>query len=203
MLANGLHDIEAGKLAAIVTYLEMRAPLQGTSAPGDASAWTLDRIEAPSADAYRKLYRRVGEDWLWFSRLAMSDETLLGIIRSADVELFELSAPDGQRGILELDFRVPGECELAFFGVTEGLFGSGAAQWLMGRAIEKAWTQPINRFWVHTCTFDHSRALGFYVRSGFLPYAQKVEVVDDPRFTGLLKRDAARHVPLIEGGIAG
>ena len=58
--------------------------------------------------------------------------------------------------------------------------------------------KKIERFWVHTCTFDHPNALGFYQKAGFKPYAFMVEVADDPRFTGHLPRDAAPHIPLIE-----
>ena len=40
----------------------------------------------------------------------------------------------------------------------------------MNRALELAWSRPISRVWVHTCTFDHPSALAFYQRSGFLPF---------------------------------
>jgi hypothetical protein len=68
----------------------------------------------------------------------------------------------------------------------------------MNRAIERAWARPIHRFWVHTCTLDHPGALGFYIRSGFRPYARRVEVADDPRLVGLAPRTSAPHVPIIE-----
>ena len=68
----------------------------------------------------------------------------------------------------------------------------------MNRAIERAWSQPIRRFWVHTCTLDSPGAIGFYQRSGFRPYAIEVEVADDPRLSGHLPRTAAPHVPIIE-----
>jgi GNAT superfamily N-acetyltransferase len=77
--------------------------------------------------------------------------------------------------------------------------GQGAGRFLMAQAIQKAWEKPIARFWVHTCTLDHPSALGFYQRSGFRPYALMVEVAADPRLSGVLGREAAPHVPLIEG----
>jgi hypothetical protein len=67
----------------------------------------------------------------------------------------------------------------------------------MNSATELAWSKPIRRFWVHTCTFDHPSALSFYLRSGFTPYAFRVEVQADPRLTGALPLTAAPHVPLI------
>ena len=80
----------------------------------------------------------------------------------------------------------------------DGEAGQGAGRALMNLAIEKAWARPIRRFWVHTCTLDHHAALGFYQRSGFTPYARRVEVADDPRVTGLVPRSFAPHLPIID-----
>jgi hypothetical protein len=52
--------------------------------------------------------------------------------------------------------------------------------------------------WVHTCHFDDPRALAFYQRSGFRPYKCAIEVGDDPRLNGTMRRDAAPHVPVYE-----
>jgi len=87
--------------------------------------------------------------------------------------------------------------ELAYFGLVESAFGSGAGRWLMNEAIGRAWARPIRRLFVHTCTFDHAGAIAFYVRSGFRPYKYGIEVIDDPRLTGVLSREAAPHIPLI------
>ena len=92
-------------------------------------------------------------------------------------------------GLLELDFREPGQCEIVFFGVTAKLVGTGAGRWLMNRALELAWSRPVERVWLHTCTFDHPAALAFYQRSGFRPFRRQVEVVDDPRLDGTAPRE--------------
>ena len=99
--------------------------------------------------------------------------------------------------LLELDFRINGECELAYFGVTSALLGSGAGRFLMNTAIRLAWDKSIQRFHVHTCTLDHPEALGFYRRSGFTAYRQQIEIEDDPRLTGQLPMDAGHRVPII------
>jgi GNAT superfamily N-acetyltransferase len=101
-------------------------------------------------------------------------------------------------GLLELDFRVEAECELAYFGLVSDAIGTGAGRFLIAQAVDLAWRRPIKRFWVHTCHFDHPAALDFYQRAGFRPYKMMVEVMDDPRLTGVLPRSAAPHVPLIE-----
>jgi GNAT superfamily N-acetyltransferase len=105
---------------------------------------------------------------------------------------------DGRdEGLLELDFREAGQCELVYFGVTASLIGTGAARFLMNRALELAWSRDLSRVWVHSCTFDHPSAVAFYQRSGFRPFRRQVEIADDPRLDGTAPRTAARHVPII------
>jgi GNAT superfamily N-acetyltransferase len=196
ILPDGYSDVAPGKIAAVVTHLEMIA--RPAPRPDPASAWTLRRVEIPPLDWFRDLYRRVGEEWLWFSRLQMSDADLAAIIQAPLVEVYALEHEGRDEGLLELDFREAGQCELAFFGVTAKLIGSGAGSWLMNRALELSWSRPITRVWVHTCTFDHPSALAFYQRSGFRPFRRQIEVADDPRLDGTAPRDVARHVPVIE-----
>jgi GNAT superfamily N-acetyltransferase len=124
-------------------------------------------------------------------------EELQSILRSDHVEIYALSINGADEGLLELDFRDSGQCELAFFGLTSAIQGQGAGRWLMNRAVRRAWERPIRRFWVHTCSHDHPDALKFYLRSGFIPYARRVEVADDPRLTGLMPRNAASAIPVI------
>ncbi len=113
------------------------------------------------------------------------------------MEVHALGFNGRDEGLLELDFRVAGECEIAFFGIAHAIVGTGAGRWLMTRAIARAWARPITRVWLHTCSLDSPVALGFYIRSGFTPYDRKVEVYDDPRLTGVLPRAAAPQVPVI------
>jgi GNAT superfamily N-acetyltransferase len=196
ILPDGYSDIPAGKIAAIVTHLEMTTrPAPRSDAAG---AWTLRRVEMPPLDWFRDLYRRVGEEWLWFSRMRMPDADLAAIIHAPLVKVYALEHEGRDEGLLELDFREAGQCELGFFGVTAKLIGSGAGRWLMNRALELAWSRPVDRVWVHTCTFDHPAALAFYQRSGFRPFRRQIEVADDPRLAGTAPRDVARHVPIIE-----
>jgi GNAT superfamily N-acetyltransferase len=195
-IPDGYHDIPTGKLATVVTYLEMTAP-PPPRPERSAVPWSLRHVTAPTLDWYRDLYRRVGEDWLWCSRLELADVALAAIITAPDVEVHALVVDGRDEGILELDFRVAGECEIGFFGLAPSIVGAGAGRWLMNRAIARAWARPIRRFWLHTCSLDSPAALDFYRRSGFVPYDRKVEVFDDPRLTGVLPRSAAPQIPMI------
>jgi GNAT superfamily N-acetyltransferase len=189
-------DVPAGKIAAIVTSLEMlaRPPARPERAGND---FALEHVARPDLAWFRTLFRRVGESWIWVSRLKMPDAALSAIIHDPAVEVFVLKSGAAEAGLLELDFRIADECELSFFGLTPELVRTGAGRWLMNRALARAWSRPIRRFWVHTCTFDHQDAPAFYVRSGFRAYRRQVELMDDPRLEGLLPRTAAPHVPVI------
>ena len=189
----GLADLPQGKIAAVVTFMELREP---PDLPPVDGGLALDPI-GPDLDRYRTLFRRVGEPWLWFSRLVMPEAELRAILADERVEAFALRADGEDIGLLELDFRVPGECELAFLGVVPERIGSGAGRFLIGEAVARAFARPVRRFFVHTCTLDHPGALAFYLRAGFRPYRRAVEVADDPRLTGHLPRDAAPEIPLL------
>ena len=192
-----LTPVDAGELAAIVTSLEMRE--RPRLRPLPASPLRLVRWQEPNASAYRTLFRRVGTPWLWFSRLLLDDAALLAIIRDPGVEVSAVVDRAGvEIGLLELDFRIAGECEIGFFGLVPELAGKGHGRWLMAQALAIGWSRPIARMWVHTCTLDHPSALGFYRAQGFRPFARAVETFADPRLLGMLPREAAPHVPLID-----
>lgn len=191
-----LTPVPAGQVATIVTHLEMRE--RPRPAPIPPAPLRLVPWKAPDPDAYRALFRRVGEPWLWFSRLVMPEAELVAIIRDPAVEVYAVTDPRGvEVGLLELDLRTPAECELSFFGLIPALTGKGLGQWLMAQARALAWRPGIERFWVHTCTLDSPAALGFYIKAGFTPFAREVETFADPRLAGVLPRDAAPHVPLL------
>ena len=100
-------------------------------------------------------------------------------------------------GMLELDFREQGECELSFVGLIPELSGQGHGRWLLGEAVRRAWRNGVERVHVHTCTLDHPAALAAYRRAGFVPYRRAIERFPDPRLLGILPRDCAPQVPLI------
>jgi GNAT superfamily N-acetyltransferase len=165
--------------------------------PGKPGEYALRRMNRPVLSEYREIYRRVGEQWLWFSRLAMDDEALTTIVHDPAVEVHILRHRGRDEGILEVDFRKFPEVEISFLGVTGQLLGKGAGRYLMNRALEIAWARAPKRVTIHTCTLDHPRALEFYLKTGFTPYSRSIEVADDPRLHGVLPRQAAPQIPII------
>ena len=188
--------VSGGELAAVVTFLEMHGKPPTADTP---STLRLRFIEAPQVGRYRKLFQKVGSRWLWFSRLIMDQAALDTIISDPLVELHVIiDDHGGEVGMLELDFRTKGQCELAFVGLVPELSGQGHGRWLLGQALELAWRSDVQRVHVHTCSLDHPAALGAYRRAGFTPIRRAIERFPDPRLLGVLPRDCAPQIPVIE-----
>ena len=94
---------------------------------------------------YRSLFRRIGENWLWFSRLQMNDDELRGALSGPLCETYVFKVQGRDEGLVELDFGAEGECELSYFGLTPPLVGCGAGRWMMNRVMELAWSRSIRR----------------------------------------------------------
>jgi GNAT superfamily N-acetyltransferase len=196
-IPRGYSIVPPRHVANVATFLEMRTKPQASSLARDHDL-TLERWRDADLITYRSLFKAIGENWMWYSRLVMPDHELKRIFREPRIEIYRLLDKGTVAGLLELDFSEKDECELSFFGLLPEAIGKGAGRFLMNEAIRLAWARPIERFWVHTCTFDHPAALSFYRRSGFTPYQVAVEIHPDPRLTGHMPREAAPQVPIIE-----
>ncbi len=185
-------DVRPGEVAAVVTFLEMRArPVLAAPPP-----WPLriERRDDIDPDSYRALFRKVGAKWLWYSRLAMDDATL----RANFGEIHVVIDPDGSDvGLLELDFRHPHQCLIRFLGLVPSLAGKGHGRWLFAQTLALAWRPGIDLVRVHTCSLDHPAALPAYLRAGFAAVGRAFESFPDPRLNGLLPRDCAPQIPLL------
>ena len=72
----GYSNVAPGHIVNVVTCLEMLerpASLSDTPFPDGI---TLEAPRRSDLAAYRALFRKIGVDWLWSSRLVMSDEKL-------------------------------------------------------------------------------------------------------------------------------
>jgi GNAT superfamily N-acetyltransferase len=161
------------------------------------SGYSVRREAQPGLDWYRRLYREIGEPWLWFSRLRLSDDELRATLHDPAVDIYGLSQDGADHGLLEFDRRNFPDIELSFFGVTPALIGKGAGRTLLQHCLPLAWSLHPQRVWLHTCTADHPAALAFYLKFGFVPYKRAIEIADDPRVTGEIPRSAAPHLPII------
>ncbi|HEX9933150.1 MAG TPA: GNAT family N-acetyltransferase [Allosphingosinicella sp.] len=187
-----LIELAPGHVGAVVTFLEMSERPKPRPIP-DGGGLQLVRWANVEPAKYRALFERVGAKWLWYSRLAMDDATLLTSV--AEVH----AVVDRRRievGMLELDFREPGECLIRFLGLVPELAGRGHGKWLFAQTLALAWRPGVERVRVNTCSLDHPAALPSYLAAGFTAWRRAFESFPDPRLLGLLPRDAAPQIPL-------
>ncbi|HZS35185.1 MAG TPA: GNAT family N-acetyltransferase [Polyangia bacterium] len=171
-------------ISTVVTYLEMREPPSDRPTAPLRDDLQIVHARKPTVSFYRYLYDTIGERWLWTdrSRKKLSDAELAAILGDERVEVWVLYAAGVPAGYVELDRRVGGEIEVAYFGLIPEFVGQGLGAYLLDWAIHRAWAQPrLGRLWVHTQTLDHPRALPLYQRLGFKPYKTETIHVDDPR----------------------
>ena len=171
-----------------VTYLEMTCLQQRSRAPGWAEGVTIQRAERPTVSFYRYLYDTVGADWDWYERRRLSGDALAAIIHDDAVEVFVLYVRGVPGGYVELDRRVEGEIEIAYFGLIPEYIGRGLGPALLDWALERAWSYGPRRVWLHTCSLDHPQALAVYRQAGFEVVDRQVVSVES-ELLGLARRD--------------
>ena len=186
----------AGKRTVLVTvtYLEMRSPDRRSAVRGWPERVTVQRAERPTVSFYRYLYDTVGADWDWYERRRLSDDALAGIVHDDAVEVHVLYVRGTPAGYAELDRRVEGEVEIAYFGLVPDYIGRGLGPALLDWALERAWSYRPRRVWLHTCSLDHPKALAVYRRAGFEVYDREIVSAEigfrDPARRGRSAEDA-------------
>ena len=177
-----------------ITYLEMRVRPAGRRLPAPFERLALMQAEACTVSFYRYLYDTVGEPWLWFERRMIDDAALAAQIGKPTMEIFVLYVGGVPAGFFELDTAAPRETKLCYFGLIPDFIGRRLGPYLLQAAIDRAWSRPIDRFWLTTSTFDHPKALRVYQQSGFVVYARRPALFDDPRERGFLPRTLAHRL---------
>ncbi|TJW82499.1 MAG: GNAT family N-acetyltransferase, partial [Mesorhizobium sp.] len=135
-MENGaLEDIEV-----TVTFLEMHAPpAYSPPLPYNRQIALLKTKDIP-LHFYRYLMDRVGRKWHWVNVLRLSDEELSAGIHREDRDIRVLYLDGSPAGFFDLKPHLPGEVELAYFGMMEHATGQGIGRWFLGAAIDAAWS---------------------------------------------------------------
>ena len=195
-LTTGKYDVPADHVATVITTLEMTAPNMSARLPFP------DGISARKEDlrleAFRALFRKVGTPWLWTSGLTAPDAKVAAYLADPNVDVWVIYQDQNAIGLVELDFRQQGICELVLFGVVPEATGQGLGRPMMALAQLEAFARDITRFEVCTCHLDSPQALPFYIKAGFTPIKRTVEVFPDPRVSGHHSPDTAPQVPCLK-----
>ena len=157
----------------------------------------LDRVEKPTVAFHRFLFATVGEEWLWWSRRAMSDAQVEAILHDPLHSTHVLYLDGQPAGFFELDRRPAPDIELAFFGLMPHATGRGLGRLSLEHAIATAFADGPRALTVNTCDLDHPAALKNYLARGFTITREAVIAEPDPRGRGLLPVTAGAHRPFI------
>lgn len=158
------------EVAYSVTYLEMtvRPDWRMPHLPGHIR---LERAIDPPVWYFLTLYDAVGRDYEWQDRFVEAEENpaaLQAFVRDPDVVIWTAMGHGWPQGFFMLDWRVPGLCDLAYFGLVPQAVGQGWGKALLQTAILTGWAREgVARMTVNTCTLDHPRALSLYQALGF------------------------------------
>jgi hypothetical protein len=155
----------------------------------------IDRVEKPAVAFHRFLFAAVGEEWLWWSRRAMTDAEIAAILHDPRHSTHVLYMDGQPAGFFELDRRPTPDIELAFFGLTSHATGRGLGRTFLEHAIAIAFAERPRRLTVNTCDLDHPAALRHYLARGFTIEREAVIEEPDPRARGLLPATAGAHRP--------
>lgn len=157
-----------------VYYLEMFNHPQRV-VPPPRSDLSVIHARKPTVAYYRFLYDRVGGAYDWITRKRLSDAELAKLIHDPLDEVHVLHVDGVPAGFAELDRRKEGEIELVQFGLMPEYIGQGLGKYFLQWTIDRAWSYQPRRFWLHTCTLDHPRALPNYQNAGFVIYKEEVK----------------------------
>lgn len=158
-----------------ITYLQMLSKPENCVVKPPKNDIRVEQVKDPPVPFYLDMYGAIGEKWNWSERKKLTDEQVRGIIRHPDVYIYVLRWKGRIVGFAELDSRNTSDIELKYFGLVPDCIGKGFGTYFLNWTIQAAWNMDPDRFWLHTCTNDHPRALDTYIKAGFNVYKEETK----------------------------
>ena len=187
-LAGNTAPDSISRIVVDVTFLRMTARPDQAGRPLPQGC-DLVCVPAPTVGFYRYLYGTVGRDYCWWLRRLAGDAEIEALLRDPQISLHVLYRGGEPGGFFELDGRSGGrDVNIGYFGLMPHLVGSGLGTAFLCTAVDRAWSQVgpgPGLIRVNTCTADHPRAIGCYLRAGFRPARTVREVWNIPDHLGL------------------
>ena len=164
----------------ITYYLESTDPAALAPTRREFDNVALARVDPPAAEVNRAFYADVGRHWNWIDRADWSDERWQEYLDAGNVETWVLTCAGARAGYVELQTQGDANVEIVYLALLPAFTGRGLGALLLTRAVARARQLGAKRVWLHTCTLDDPRALGFYRSHGFELYDQVESHVDLP-----------------------
>lgn len=176
--------------------MERNTPPTGTAASHNPKHIKYTRTQNIKVKNYRKLYRKVGENWLWWERLDLTDSMLRKIISNECTQINLLQAGQEIVGFTELDTTISKAPAIRYFGLIPSFIGQHLGSFMMESLLNQAWNKNVEKITLDTCDLDHPSAINFYKRHGFKITCIETREAADPRVSGILPVTAAPHIPI-------
>jgi len=110
----------------------------------------------------------------WFNRVLKSKDDVESIFKDTSNLFYYLFHKKLTIGLLEINITHD-EKEIIYFGLDQHYINKGLGKKMMNIAKDIAFNQyNTHRIWLHTCEFDHERALAFYLMQGFKMYDMNI-----------------------------
>jgi GNAT superfamily N-acetyltransferase len=170
----------ARRVPMTVTFFEMTAKPSALPPPAPKGRHAFLKADMPTAHFYRYLYDSVGKNYLWVDRKKLTDQALAEIIQHPLNALYVLYVEGCPAGMAEIDLRNEGTANIGYFGLMPEFIGKRLGYFFLYQTCLTAWSRPIGRLTINTCTLDHPRALPLYQRMGFNAYAREERFVELP-----------------------
>ena len=164
-------------MSILTTYLEMHSPNQLRAKRCADGRFEVREKKERDWRFNRDLYLAVGEMWSWDDKRGWTDEQWKEYGLAPELRTFGAYYDNSLAGYCELRRDDEGGVEIAYFGLLSEFIGRGFGGALLTSAIEEAWrmSPSTTRVWVHTCTWDHPRALANYKARGMVIYKRESE----------------------------
>ena len=179
-----------------VTYMERRVPPTRAITLQESKSIRYERAQNIKVGDYRKLYRMIGENWLWWERLTLTDSVLNKIILNECTKINLLKIDKEIAGFTELDTTLSRTPAIRYFGLIPKFIGLHLGSFMMDSLLNQAWNKNVKKITLDTCNLDHPTAKNFYKHHGFKQTHTEIKKAIDPRTIGILPVTAAPHIPI-------
>jgi GNAT superfamily N-acetyltransferase len=156
----------------LVTYMRATHP-----PPEQSNLPTGIEVIGPrmNADTYGELYRAIGAQVHWDSRLKMSRLELSALLESPDNKTFLLKERHQIIGLCEFAGLESQTVELTHFGLLPSAYGRGLGFKFLTHCLAQIWARGPKTIWLHTDEWDHPAAQKLYLRAGFSIFKTAME----------------------------
>ena len=160
------------KIPVRTFFLEKKAPFECNNTH-ENRGFAIREIKDITSNAYLKIYKSVGGEYGWTSRLMLAEKELQNILNRKESRLYFLEKNKDFAGFFEAEVCET-KAELLYFGLDEKYLGQGLGKSLMQSVFCAADQWGIESLSLHTCEYDHAAALPFYKTMGFKLIGEKI-----------------------------